>query len=189
MYQCLHVCLCTIVCLVPAEAKEDIRSHGSRVTGNYVPSGYKESNLSFSSREVSAISPAPHYSLESCLFFPPVHITYLQPRPLEYNSWLSCLPSPFYWHCCSGFLHFSSRRPRERGNMKFHALFCVVANSGFQKPICDHVIAPTFKILQFYTRYGEITSQIPQSGTECALNWFPIPSRYINYLLLHDKLS
>lgn len=111
---------------------------------------------------------------------PPIHLppTFrLQLRPLEYN------PLSLRFSC------FSSRHPRELENMKFLLLLCVVTNSGFEKAVSDHVHAQTSNISQSSIRYRKSIGQVNQSGTECALNLSPIPTRYINYPLLHDKSS
>lgn len=123
-------------------------------------------------------------------FVPPVHITYLQPRPLEYNSWLSCLPSPFYWHCCSGFLRFSSRRPRELGNMKFHALCVLSPIQGFKnQSVIMSLLQPSkscSSVLDTGRSYPRYLSLVPN------VHWigFPsLPGTLITYFFMTNHLK
>lgn len=126
--------LCPHTMCVPGApgARDGIRPHGARVTGDCeVPC--REPNLS--SLQLLIILGIIFCSVPRPLHLPPTF--WLQPRPLKSNSWLSCLPvssivtvDQVFFTAHQAFM--ALRYPRELGNTKFCLLLCVVTRSSLK---------------------------------------------------------
>lgn len=139
MYQCF-ICMyvCAPLCAWCQQRPERISGPMEvELQAIYMPREYKKPNLNALQEKCMPFL-QPLIILWNHVFFCPSCSPPSNLLPTAKTSWMQFMTFLssvlFYCHCCSGFLRFSSRHPRELGNLKFLPLLCVVANSGFEKP-------------------------------------------------------